>query len=399
MPKTARRPYKNRARMPVDKTIRHSWTRISDYQTCPFMWKMMHLERKAREDNPIMATGRAIHKAIAIYNQHCLDGKLEHDFPYWEKAYKRALKEETLDPEYYSTVSGMMKSYAESHDINMDSAIGAEEKIALTRDFKPTDWLADDVWFRLIIDYLQIKGNLARITDYKAGWLLTTPKMQLKIYAWAVKKVYPQVTDFEVVIDYVRHEHQEIFHITEDELAGIEEEILIITSQIEEDKKHRPKIGIACTYCSCWRWCPAMKEEDIPFMMPKTMEEAQKIAEKVEKYTKLKDEATKVLKEYCNQFGEVETGGKNYGFRPSETWVFKDIPNLIATMDDKGIDIFPCLSVNNTQLKREMRRNEIVKEVVEEIGEKKISVSFTGKKAKPKDDETPEKVADDQDNG
>jgi len=381
----------------LDRTIRHSWTRISDYQACPFMWKMMHIERKVREDNPVMATGRAIHKAIAIYNQHCLDTQATHDFPFWEAAYKQALREEPLDQEYYSTVAGMMKAYAESHEIDMDSAIGAEEKVALTREFKPTEWMAKDVWFRLIIDYLQIRGTVARITDYKAGWLLTTRKMQLKLYAWAIKKVYPQVTDFEMVIDYVRHEHQEVFHINESELPGIEEELLIITAQIEADTKHKPQVGISCTYCSCWRWCPAMKEEDVPFKLPTNHEEAQAIAVRVEKFTKLKDEATKVLKEYCNQFGEVDAGGKNYGFRPSHTWIFKNIPELIAKMDDKGIDIFSCLSVNNTQLKKEMRKNEIIKAVVENVGDKKISVSFTGKKIKAPDDKTPDKVAEDED--
>ena len=388
------KPMTKKAPEPADTPIRHSWTRISDYQTCPFMWKTMHIDKKAKEDNPIMSVGRAVHKAIAIYNQHCLDNQVEHDFPYWEKAYVQALKEEHLDPESYEQVKTMTRAYAESHDIDMDSAVGAEEKIALTRELKQTEWMADDAWFRLIIDYLQVKGTMAKITDYKAGWLLTTPKMQLKIYAWAVKKIYPQVTDFEMVIDYVRHEHQESFNLTEEDIAGIEEEIMIITEQIETAEKYKPRIGIACTYCSCWRWCPAMKAEDIPFKMPKDMSGAMEIADAITKHTKLKDEATKVLKEYCNMFGEVDSGGKNYGFRPSQSWAFEDIAALITRMDEKGIDIFPCLSIDATKFKRMLKNNQIFQEIVEEIGTKKHSVSFTGKKTKPKEDLTPDKVGE-----
>lgn len=365
-----------------------SWTKIQDYEMCPFMFKCKHIDKRITEVNPLMIVGRVTHHAINLYNTHCLKNKIEHDFDKWKECAYLALESESLDAEHYPEVLEMVKNYAESHMVVLECAIGSEEHIAVTRDFKECEWTDPKAWFRVVIDYLQIAGDVARITDYKAGWLLTAPKMQLEIYAWIVKKIYPQVSMFEVELDFVRHEYQEDFHIEEEELADIEKKILSKINKIEKDSEYKPSVGIACTYCGCWRWCSAMKEEDIGFKMPTDEKSAVELALKVEKHSKMLSEAKKILKVYCDNKGEVIAGGKKYGFTVSNSYDFEDISALISRADEVGVDIFGCLSVNNKKLKP-LLDNEGMKKIVEELGKKDVSVTFTSKKYKASDDLAP----------
>lgn len=353
------------------------------------MYKKIYVDKQIVEDNPLMIIGRVTHEAIATYNKHCLDNKIEHDFSKWKECAYLALEQANLDAEHYPSVLEMVKNYADSHTIALESAVGAEEEIAITKDFKECEWGSQDAWFRSVIDYLQIAGDVAKITDYKAGWLLTAPKLQFKIYAWILSKIYPHVSVFEVELDFVRHEYQENFTIEVDELKDIEREILSKTNKIEKDTEFKPAISIACSYCGCWSWCPAMKQEDVVFKMPTSDVEAVEIGLKLEKFSKLKDEAQKILKKYCDAQGDLIAGGRKYGFNVSSSWQFEDVATLIAKANDAGVDVFDALTVNNLKLKKLMH-SQSVKTLIESLGKKKVTVSFSSKKYKPQDDLAPE---------
>lgn len=371
--------------------MKFSWSKINSYETCPFMFKCQSIDNRITEVNPLMIVGRVTHHAINLYNKHCFAKKVEHDFDKWKDCAYMALETENLEAEHYPDVMKMVESYAQSHMIPLESAIGAEEGIALTRDYKVTEWMAPDVWFRSQLDYLQIAGNQAKITDYKSGWLLSAPKLQMKIYAWAVKKAYPQVEQFEIEVDFVRHEYQERFTVTDEEIPEIERMILTKTNKIEKDTKYKPNVGIACSYCGCWRWCPAMKEQDIGFKMPMDDQEAAALAAKLEQYTKLKAEAQKILRTFCDNHGEVIAGGKKYGFSVSSGYDIEDVSQFIAGAEDLGVDVFDCLTINNRDLKPKLM-NEAFKEFVEKIAKKTIAVKFTSKKYKEKEDMAPDEA-------
>ena len=383
----------------VVRPLSYSWTKINDYLSCPFLFKSKHIDKRVPEVNPLMIVGRVTHNAINIYNKHCFAKKLEHDFPAWKECAYLALEQENLDPEHYPDVLDMVKGYAESHKIDLDCAIGAEEQLAVTRDFKETEWDASDVWFRAALDYLQIAGDVCKLTDYKSGWLLNAPKFQFRIYAFLVKKRYPQIKRFEIEIDFTRHEYQERFVILEDEIEDIGREIMSKINMIEKDDKFEPTLGNACSFCGCWRWCPAMKKEDINFVLPGDEGGAKTLAVKIEQYTKLLNEAKKVMKLYCNEHGDVVAGNKRYGFTVSRQLVFKDVVSFIAKADGIGVDVYDCLSVNNLKLKKKFYNNEEFQKLVEEISEKKLVVTFKAKKEKVKEDVAPNVDDSDGDEG
>jgi len=372
----------------MKKKLSFSWSKINDYLTCPFMFKCKYIDKRKLEVNPMMIVGRVTHNALNIYNSHCLDKGLEHDFEKWEECAYMALEQENLPPENYQEVFDMVKQYAQSHTISLECTVGAEEEIAIDKDGKQVEWLDPSVWFRGAIDYLQIQGDFAKITDYKAGWVLSAPKMQLEIYAWLVFKIYPHVSSFEVEIDFVRHEYQVSFRIEAEDIPAIEKKILTKIHKIESDTKFDPTVNTACTYCGCWHWCPAMKKEDMGLHMPEAESEAVELALKLEKHEKMASEAKKLLRMYCDNKGSLIAGGKVFGFSVSNSWEFDAVEDLITKADEEGFDIFDALTVDNRKFKKYLN-NPALRKVAQEIGKKKVTVSFGSKKHKKEDDLAP----------
>jgi len=40
-----------------------------------------------------------------------------------------------------------------------------EQRLAITRDFQPTGFFDNDVWFRAVLDYMKVQGPVATIID------------------------------------------------------------------------------------------------------------------------------------------------------------------------------------------------------------------------------------------
>lgn len=70
-----------------------------------------------------------------------------------------------------------------------------EGAFAVTADLKPTDFFADDVWWRAKIDVLILRSNtLAEILDWKTG-KQKKDTLQLMLYACLVFFYYPEIQE------------------------------------------------------------------------------------------------------------------------------------------------------------------------------------------------------------
>lgn len=373
-----------------DPQKQHSWTRLKTYETCPFLYKSIYPDKRKGELNPIMIVGRVVHEAVAIYNDHCIKMKVTSDHEKHKEFAWQAIENSNLPAEYYDEVFEMVKSYADSHEVDLESVVGAEEKLAVNRKFEQVPWDDPDVWFRAILDYVQISGHIAKITDYKTGWAMVTDPFQLDIYAWMIKKIYPQVTDIQIEVDYLRHEFQKTWTISDEDMPRIEKKLLTATRRIEKDKKFEPNVGIQCSYCPMWYCCPAMKAKDIPFKMPGSAKDAVALALELEKLARMASEAKKVLRTYVDKHGALEAGGRLFEFRASVKYEFDDVNELLVALDKEGVSLLDYVNVNYKKIKT-LFSNAIIADLVKQLGTKHISVQFTSTKAK-----TPKKAVTDE---
>lgn len=70
--------------------------------------------------------------------------------------------------------------------------VWTEQQIALTKDFKQTEWFAKDTWFRIVIDLLVINGDHALAVDYKTG-KQSDDFGQLELTAAVVMTLWPEI--------------------------------------------------------------------------------------------------------------------------------------------------------------------------------------------------------------
>jgi hypothetical protein len=68
-----------------------------------------------------------------------------------------------------------------------------EQKYAITRDFRPTTYFANDVWYRGIGDVVRIDKNVGLVVDWKTGKVLED-SVQLMLMAQCLFSHFPELT-------------------------------------------------------------------------------------------------------------------------------------------------------------------------------------------------------------
>jgi hypothetical protein len=68
----------------------------------------------------------------------------------------------------------------------------AEQQLAITKDFGPTEWFGRDAWYRGVADVIKIAGPVAAVLDWKTGKILEDG-VQLALMAACVFAHHPQI--------------------------------------------------------------------------------------------------------------------------------------------------------------------------------------------------------------
>jgi hypothetical protein len=75
---------------------------------------------------------------------------------------------------------------------SLPGKIYVEQKYAINKDFQPTTYFADDVWYRGIGDVVKVGGTRAAILDWKTG-KIKVDSVQLMLMAQCVFSHFPEV--------------------------------------------------------------------------------------------------------------------------------------------------------------------------------------------------------------
>jgi hypothetical protein len=168
------------------KVISWSHSALKDYEGCPKRYQ----EIKVLKNYPFTETeatryGNEVHKAIELY-----------------------IRDNTPVPEAYAQFVPVVDELLKKPGRKL-----AEQQMALTKELKPCDWRASDVWVRGIADLLIIDDeNLtAWVVDYKTGNNKYPDRDQLKLMSLMVFKHFPHIRKinsallFVVKNDMVKH--------------------------------------------------------------------------------------------------------------------------------------------------------------------------------------------------
>ena len=140
----------------MNKPLAWSYSSLSAFETCPKRYYLTKVSKQVQEpQTEATIWGNKVHKALELR----LAGTPLPD---------------TM--QQFEPIAATVVARAKG------GKIGAEQKMALTKSFKPTTWFGKDVWVRGITDFTIEKGDKVFIGDWKTG-KPTPESAQLKLTA------------------------------------------------------------------------------------------------------------------------------------------------------------------------------------------------------------------------
>lgn len=177
-----------------------SYSSLSLFKLCP---KKYFHERVAKdipfEETDALRYGNAVHEAIETYLK---GGELDDKYGQFR---------DIIDCIYDQDVSSP----------NVENLF-VEHKVAYTRELKPCDFFAKEVWYRGKIDVLIVDGEDAWIIDWKTGRNAQYADMaELELFSIATFLEFPKVAHIKTAFIYLVSEHFIEKKFTREDLSNL----------------------------------------------------------------------------------------------------------------------------------------------------------------------------------
>lgn len=158
--------------------IKWSYSGLKEYVNCPRQYYHLRVAKDhAKLPTEQMLYGTAVHKACEDY-----------------------VRDMTPLARNYERFKPMLDAL-----LQIDGERYPEYRMAMTRDFKPCTFGAEDYWVRGIVDLLIVNKDTAHIVDYKTGSAKYPDPKQLKLMALLTYAHFPDVTKVKAGLLFVAH--------------------------------------------------------------------------------------------------------------------------------------------------------------------------------------------------
>jgi putative RecB family exonuclease len=362
----------------------HSYTRLNDFEACPRRFRLKHLDKVPEPPSEPLMIGRIIHDVAARYALHCLEAKVQTDVTAISPmAREEFYKQPALPSERLPEIVSLVERLAESYVVDLEHTVGVEEQVKIF--FNHGQQI-----FWGYIDRLMMDGTVATLVDLKTDHNLRSQSdvdndLQLRVYAWAVKQMYPQVTEVRSSLYFVRHQVlREGKPILAEEIPAIEASIMAGIARIDREEKFDPTPGSACGWCTYAADCPAaLAVKASGKVAVTTPEDAQKVAAELALLERQVADRKDALKRYVTVAGPVYVNGLAWGFWPVDSVGVKDgqLEMFLESCEGLGYQRDDLLRVDAYALKRVLA-DEQVRAVLDPYLVDKSYTRFDSKKLK-----------------
>ena len=203
-----------------------SYSALTAFETCPKRFQLTRVTKQVVEkQTEATRWGNKVHKALELF----------------------ARDRTPLPPEMAEYERYVLKIQ------NYEGKRVVEERVALTKDFRPTTWMAKDVWVRGIIDIGVVGSKTAYLLDWKTG-KHRPDNDQLKLFAALAFAMYPWIENVVTGFIWLKVEKFDKEVFTRAQLPEIWNEFMPRLSRVAmayKDDKWLPKPSGLCK-----NWCP-----------------------------------------------------------------------------------------------------------------------------------------------
>ena len=207
-----------------------SYSALTAYETCPRRFQLTRVTKQVVEaQTEATLWGNKVHKALELF------AKGEKPMPPDLKKYERYVKK--------------ILSYEGKRVV--------EERVALDKNFRPTKWMAKDVWVRGIIDIGVVGSEKAYLLDWKTG-KRRPDNNQLKLFAGLAFAIYPWINKVTTGFIWLKSAQFDKEVLTREQLPDIWNEFFPRLDRLAisyRDDKWTPKPSGLCK-----NWCPVGRQ-------------------------------------------------------------------------------------------------------------------------------------------
>jgi hypothetical protein len=217
--------------LPKKRFLAWSYSRLVDWELCPFKAAKVHLEKQRGPSSPQMARGGQVHDVAAEWLTRPKAGSLPEVLMNFSSEFKDLLK---LKPE-------------------------CEGEWAFDKLWKPSQWFGDDAWLRVKLDAFALMGkkkDAAIAVDHKTGRHnddnVAQYKDQLKLYAVAVLSREPKVNTVHNKLWFLDAGKEEVEEFRRKDLATLQDYWAKRATPMLNDSRFAPSPGMHCkAYGGC----------------------------------------------------------------------------------------------------------------------------------------------------
>lgn len=151
------------------KALPWSWTSLSEFETCPFRALKVRIQKVFREEETEqLAWGKRVHTAFQTALRTTPASSLPEEMAPWQ-----------------GYVDRLSRGVGE---------LLTEQKFALTKDFRPTEYFGPAAWYRGQADAVRLAGPIGLAVDWKTGKRKINPgNKQLMLMAACLFAHHPEL--------------------------------------------------------------------------------------------------------------------------------------------------------------------------------------------------------------
>ena len=210
-----------------------SYSRYSDYETCPQQARYKYVEKLPQEENPAMERGKNAHDDIAAYLRGDYPDEKAHELTGWEH-------------------------FGEMFEALRDLEPLVEQQWGFMKQWSPTTWFGKDVWFRSVVDAAVIYADgTADVIDHKTGKARPEHAQQAELYAISVFLRH-HVGGVTVRFWYLDHGTESVYRFGKIDAEPLIQKWNGKVKRMLSDEIMAPKPGHHCN------WCDFAKSKDGP---------------------------------------------------------------------------------------------------------------------------------------
>ena len=203
-----------------------SYSALTAFETCPKRYQLTKVTKQVIEPSTeALRWGNKVHKALELF------AKGEKPLPPELEAYGRYVRK-------------IQK---------LEGKRVVEERVALTKDFRQTTWMAKDVWVRGIIDIGIVGSDTAYLLDWKTG-KRRPDSDQLKLFAALAFVMYPWISNVVTGFIWLKPKKFDKEEFTREQLTEIWNDFMPRLDRLAiayNENKWLPKPSGLCK-----NWCP-----------------------------------------------------------------------------------------------------------------------------------------------